>query len=283
MLLGLVAVVLAQSSQPGVAVVISRTTGVTRERAVAVSREVEDVLKAQGVPVAGDAPAWSRRAACVGENDPATCDGDAACLAKLAGKLEVPIIVGVEVGAIDSDLALRVVAIEAEKGQLLAERTVIASGTQPLAAPLTPELAEFSTTVSRAVPPPRPKPAAPVVVIDTPVAPAPAGPSVRAFAWAPAIAGGALAATGLYFLGQAQARSDTLSGEGSARGIDLAQAAELRAQGTQAQTVGVVMVASAGAAFAASAAMLLFGGPKQVQVSAIAGPSGGAVVARGSF
>lgn len=277
----LLVVVLSQAGDPAAAVLLSRRAGVDQARAEAVTREVERTLAEQGVRLALPPGGWARRAACVGEQDPVACDGDVACLAQRGGRFEVPLVVGVEVGGLDDDLVIRLAAVDTARVIVVAESTVAVPASQPLASALGQALPAFSEQVKKALPPPPPRPQLSAAV-EARLAPSVA-PSARSLAWIPAVAGGALAAGGLYLLGQAAAHSSTLSTPEAARGIELAQAAQLRAEGERAQTVGVVLVGAAGAALITSGAMLLFGGSKDLRVGAVIGPRGGALSASMRF
>jgi hypothetical protein len=167
------------------AVVVSRRTGLTVGRGLELADAVAQALEANGLAVtlrASDAAAALARAAVP---DTAGCEGEPGCLSRLAGRLQVRVVVGVGLAQVVDDVAVRLLAVPSGSGLRLADSTFILE-----AGPggLTRQVAPFARQLTAALetlPLAQPQPAArltlpsPGVPSQAPaaLAPSPSSPS----------------------------------------------------------------------------------------------------------
>lgn len=104
------------ASPPPVAVTVSRRAGLSRPAALDVANQVAAALRSGGVQVALSPPEVSQRLK--GVTDPETCEGRAECLTLLATKLEVGVVVAVEIGAVGRSVAIHLEALEIKDARL---------------------------------------------------------------------------------------------------------------------------------------------------------------------
>ncbi len=209
------------------------------------------------------------------------------CMVELANALGVDGIITGSIGKFGKSIQLNLKILASgdgrpvfvHSGRVQGEEAVLdeLSRAAKLAAP------ELKKAFQRTAPAP-PKEEAPNVAVAAPAPSVSAAPPrpYRRWAWIPGVAGGLLAAGGGYFLLQAKAHSDALTGGDGPGGrpssltLDGPQAEAYAADGARQQTIGLAL-AGAGAV-AAGVAVGLFLWPAQGGSVAVAASPGGVSV-----
>lgn len=187
MLVASLALVLSAANvEPGVAVLVSRRTGVTPATTELLARQASAALLAERVPLKLDADAARAAVTRLGLSDSAACDGRKRCLAELARQLEVEWVIALSFAQLGSDRSMAIELFKPADGVVVAKDALILGE-----AAFTPEqLAPFaakaraalgvpvavSSDVPVAPPPPpslEPPPPPPVLVVTPVPAPAP--------------------------------------------------------------------------------------------------------------
>ncbi|MER2566591.1 MAG: hypothetical protein ABTQ32_38065 [Myxococcaceae bacterium] len=279
----------SHAAAPQAWVVLSRRTGITSPKAMAVATEVASKL--QGVPMAAAL------------EDLSSCKAKRVCLVEAARKKHAAVLVTVEVGAVLDDATLRVEGLSIdEDGKSLG----VIEADSPLAglvAKAEPKLAgEFSTTLRTTLgltPPPQPKveppPVVPMVTAPPPepkpeVVPAPVTPVVVAEAKpfftpgriagvAVAGAGAAALVVGGVFGAQASAGAAKVKMLCPDAQCTNPEAFTTYNQAAQSQNLGVALSVAGGVALAAGAVVFLINpGGEAPAASAVVVPVQGGVM-----
>jgi hypothetical protein len=182
MTLGLLMLFLAQTPAPAasapIAVVVSSKRPGAEVYSPGIAARVYAALLREGVPVADalDDLAAGKKVKAAGFSDARNCQGGASCLVKLAVLLGPhAVVVGVDVGKISNQLALRLDAVSAETGKSLLVTDVTAPAEtfgDKAAVPIALFARQLVGLAKQAAPPPTIVKAEPVVIAP-PVADAP--------------------------------------------------------------------------------------------------------------
>lgn len=279
----------SHAAAPQAWVVLSRRTGITSPKAMAVATEVTSKL--QGVPMAAAV------------EDLTSCKAKRVCLVEAARKKHAAVLVTVEVGAVLDDATLRVEGLSIDEDGKSLGVIEADSPFAGLVAKAEPKLAgEFSTTLRNTLgltPPPQPKveppPVVPMVTAPPPepkpeVVPAPVTPVVVAEAKpfftpgriagvAVAGAGAAALVVGGVFGAQASAGAAKVKMLCPDTQCTNPEAFTTYNQAAQSQNLGVALSVAGGVALAAGAVVFLINpGGDAPAASAVVVPVQGGVM-----
>lgn len=279
----------SHAATPQAWVVLSRRTGITSPKAMAVATEVTSKL--QGVPMAAAV------------EDLTSCKAKRVCLVEAARKKHAAVLVTVEVGAVLDDATLRVEGLSIDEDGKSLGVIEADSPFAGLVAKAEPKLAgEFSTTLRTTLgltPPPQPKveppPVVPMVTAPPPepkpeVVPAPVTPVVVAEAKpfftpgriagvAVAGAGAAALVVGGVFGAQASAGAAKVKMLCPDAQCTNPEAFTTYNQAAQSQNLGVALSVAGGVALAAGAVVFLINpGGEAPAASAVVVPVQGGVM-----
>ncbi|MBI3180685.1 MAG: hypothetical protein HYZ28_00935 [Myxococcales bacterium] len=133
----------ATAARPsGVAVVVTRRTGLSPEEGLAIAETLSRRLASAGVLVAFGPREANARLGGHGISDTASCDGEPACALNVAVLLGTPLVVAVEIGALRKSAAIHVEVRESATGALVGEQDIVTGrgGAEPIVVPELPEL-----------------------------------------------------------------------------------------------------------------------------------------------
>lgn len=287
----LLSVIVAQAGVPPpdlVVLPIVRPRAITVELAESNAEAIRAALISEGYL----ALTATERQTRLGGQDPAACQSNLTCFALLGRSLGTPILVRVEAGAVETDLAIFLQGLRSTDGSIVAEETVI-SRTDATDEALRTDLAPFLAELRAAWPPPT-RLKSPDLTVNAVPTPTPAGlagtdlrgsaPAVRKPLWplGASAAGVVVAGVGVVFLTNAGATHQKLTAEHSGPPIFTGQQGqELKQQGELQQSLGWALAGVGVAAVATGAALYFVGSADAAHVSVRAGPSG--VLAQGAF
>lgn len=161
----------AASPPPSVAVIVSRRTGLPVGRGLELGDALAQALVMDGVAVAVKPSVASASLAREAVPDTASCEGQPRCLSRLAGLLQVQVVVGVGLAQVVDDVAVRLLAVPAGGELHLADSTFVLEkrpgGLARQVAPFAHQLAAALETLPLA----RTRPAAPSTLVPSPGAP----------------------------------------------------------------------------------------------------------------
>ncbi|MBX5484584.1 MAG: hypothetical protein IRZ16_22400 [Myxococcaceae bacterium] len=263
---------------------VVRPRVISRELAERTADAVREGLVRAGYDVMEAADRQAR----LGKQDPADCQNNTTCFALIGRSLRTPVVVRVEGGVVETDLAVYLQALRSEDGSEIAAQSIVTQTDAPkdkIRTDVAPFIARLLTAF-----PPRPRlktPSLPPHDLATlPPAPPPevTKPAPHRPLWplAPTALGVVSAGIGTVFLIQAGATHAQLVEPLPPGGTpwSKAQREELRDRGNFQQTLGWALV-GAGAVATVSGAAIYFMGPTDANVAVTAGPGG--VLARGAF
>lgn len=157
MLAHLLAALLTQAPAPGpqVAVVVTQRSGISSEKADAVTAKLAEALAARGVALAGTPKQSAAALAAAGTKNPADCQGKRGCVSGLGRLLRVWGVLGVELADLDGTLAVHLALVDSDLGERRAELDLVLStrrAESEIAAQVQPFVAQLLAALEAARP-----------------------------------------------------------------------------------------------------------------------------------